>query len=161
MTIQDSSRKTIIRKAHNKENPYAQISRRLLQDKSLSWKATGMLAYLLSLPDNWQINTTDLWRRKKDGRQSTRTILNELIKHGYVKKTIKRDDKGKFLRFEYIVHETKSYPLSSFRKMDTNKDTVPSFSHHDLQYEQAMKQDIEAAGLTYTQSQMASHPNKI
>jgi len=37
---------TLIRKAHNKENPYALISRNTIQDKNLSLKAKG----LFSLP---------------------------------------------------------------------------------------------------------------
>lgn len=118
-----SKKKTIIRKAHNKENPYSQISRTILQDKNLSWKTTGMLAYLLSLPNNWEVNVVDLSQRKTDGKQSTRTVLKELIRLGYAIKNVKRDDKGRFTSYEYIVFETKTYPLSTFRKMDTSKET--------------------------------------
>ena len=48
-------KKTIIRKAKNKDNPYVMMAKSAVQDDKLSWKATGLLSYILSLPDDWQI----------------------------------------------------------------------------------------------------------
>ena len=84
--------KTIIRKAKNKENPYAQIAKTAVQDKQLSWKATGLLAYILSLPDDWQIYAVDLASRKADGISATRAALNELHAAGYIELISTRND---------------------------------------------------------------------
>ena len=97
--------KAIIRRAKNKENPYAQISNAVLRDTRLTWRATGLLSYLLSLPDNWQLNLIDLTARKQDGRASTRSTLKELITLGYVIKTRLRNKAGHFTQYEYLVYE--------------------------------------------------------
>lgn len=120
------NKRTIIRKAKNKDNPYVMIAKTAVQDDGLSWKATGLLSYILSLPDDWQIYLTELTKHKRDGKQSTRSALKELIDRGYIAKCVKRDSKGKFLRFEYTVHEVPNlsiYPKAENGLMDTtNKD---------------------------------------
>jgi hypothetical protein len=98
--------KTIIRREKNRQNPYAQISRKALQNKELSWKEKGLLAYLLSLPDDWQIYVKELPKHCKDGIKATRSALNGLKKHGHVRGMIKRDEKGRSTGYEYVVYET-------------------------------------------------------
>ncbi len=102
--------KTIIRKAKNKENPYSMISKTAVRDDRLSWKATGLLAFILSLPDDWQIYVLDLANRKQDGLAATRSALKELVEVGYMEKKSYRDKKGHFVKHEYILHEA---PLST------------------------------------------------
>ena len=100
-----SANKTIIRKAKNKENPYVMVAKACVQDDRLSWQATGMLSYILSLPDDWQIYVNELCRHKSNGIVATRTILNELIHAGYVTRRQDRDETGRYRRYEYVVHE--------------------------------------------------------
>jgi len=107
--------KTIIRKAKDRENPYAQIARSAAQDDRLSWKATGLLCYILSLPDDWQIRLSDLAKRKQDGIAATKSALKELAAAGYIGKKSYRDEKGRFVKHECIIHEapiTNNCPLS-------------------------------------------------
>src|SRR5258707_13097107 len=40
-------------RASRKNQPYVMISRTTAQDSTLSWAARGVLAYLLSKPDDW------------------------------------------------------------------------------------------------------------
>ena len=49
-------------------------------------KATGLLALLLSFPDDWSIDHRDLARRKTDGFDSVRRCLRELEACGYLKR---------------------------------------------------------------------------
>lgn len=107
------NKKTIIRKAKNSENPYAQIAKSALQDNVLSWKATGLLSYILSLPDDWEVSVADLINRKTDGKASTRSGLGELITKGYVLRESHRNEKGTFIRHDYVVYEE---PVRFFRK---------------------------------------------
>jgi len=140
---------TIIRRAKGKENPYAQISRESLQDKKLTWQETGMLAYLLSLPITWEINLQDLINRKVNGKQSTRTVLNGLIKKGYIQKTIKKNEKGQFVHHEYVVYEKSISPLPNFREMDTRDDTKKDVNFQN-QEDEVVRQEVEKAGYAYT-----------
>lgn len=89
----------------DKTNNYSVISNEFLRDKSLSYKAKGIMAYLLSLPDDWIIHINHLVAESKDGEDSFRSGLKELIKAGYVERyPIK--DKGKFIRWEFEVYES-------------------------------------------------------
>jgi uncharacterized phage protein (TIGR02220 family) len=93
-------------KRSKRQTPFVQIDKRPLQDKSLGWKAKGILAYLLSLPDDWQLYVDELKDHAKDGRDSTSGGLNELIKHGYVTRHKKRSEGGRFKGYGYTVYET-------------------------------------------------------
>jgi hypothetical protein len=67
--------------------PYTTIPNDLLQDKTLSWQARGLLVYLLSLPGDWVINKTYLHRgSEQNGRDATITAFEELVTAGYIKK---------------------------------------------------------------------------
>ena len=98
--------KTIMRVEKNKENPYLMLNKTSLNDKKLSWKAKGLHAYLMSLPDDWKIYIEELMTHAKDARDSTRTAVNELIDAGYIKRTDIKDERGRFCGKEYIVYET-------------------------------------------------------
>lgn len=93
------------------------VAKAAIQDPNLSLKATGLLAMLLSFPDTWQIHVSDLAKRKADGVFAIRAGLRELQQAGYVEKNTFRDDKGRFIRHEFLVHE---YPLCSFPQVDNH-----------------------------------------
>ncbi|MFG6367801.1 MAG: helix-turn-helix domain-containing protein [Lachnospiraceae bacterium] len=77
-----------------------------LKDETMSLKAVGLLSKMLSLPDDWNFSIEGLARICKDGVDSVRSTLNELIKFGYVEKTERiRDEKGKLRGIDYIIHE--------------------------------------------------------
>jgi hypothetical protein len=65
-----------------------------LQDPNMSMKAKGLYAYLMSLPEDWVLHQTELKRHFKDGRDSIRTAINELIQNGYV--VLKIEDLKKY-----------------------------------------------------------------
>lgn len=96
--------KSIIR-ISKKENPYVMIDKTCLQDERLSWKAKGLLCYLLSLPDDWKIYIDELKNHASDGRDGTATALRELITFGYCIRERARDEKGKFIGYVYTVYE--------------------------------------------------------
>lgn len=50
----------------------------VLNDIRLSWRAKGLWAYMMSLPDDWDYSIRGLATRAKDGRDSVMSGLNEL-----------------------------------------------------------------------------------
>ncbi len=94
---------TIIRTPHDDTRPYFSMSRNTAQDRSLTWEARGVLAYLLSKPSDWQIIIADL--KQNCGRDKVRNILDELKMHGYLVITQGHDEKGHFTA-EYKLYET-------------------------------------------------------
>jgi len=98
---------TIIRVAKNRDHPYVMLDRRLAEDPSLSWKAKGLMAYMLSRPDDWQIRVTDLVRRSPDGESAVRSGLRELEQHGYIVRKRRHDAAtGRFTGITLTVHES-------------------------------------------------------
>lgn len=101
-----------------KSRNYASILNKSIEDPRLSWKATGILCYLLSRPDDWQVRISDLCNRKNpvdpktekplrgDGEKAVRSALKELMRYGYIVrgKAIK-NDQGKWDGIEYTVFE--------------------------------------------------------
>lgn len=97
-----------------KENNFVQIDKRILNDRELSWQAKGLHTYLMSLPDNWVVNVSDLKNRSTNGRDSTGAIINELIAAGYVTRQLLQSESGKFEGYDYTIFEEKQavYALS-------------------------------------------------
>lgn len=88
-----------------RENPFVMLDKTGLRDVRLSWKAKGLLAYLISLPDDWKIHERELTKHSKDGRDSTRSAMKELIENGYVVRQQLRGNAGQFGEFETVVYE--------------------------------------------------------
>jgi len=100
-----SNDKTMVRTRKNRENPYVMLDKTGLHDQRLSWKAKGLHAYLMSLPDDWTIYITELTKHTKDGRDSTRAAFKELELAGYVTNEAIRNSKGRIEKWEKIVYE--------------------------------------------------------
>lgn len=84
---------------------YSVISNQCFRNKELSLKAMGLFAYLMTLPETWQVHQSELVRHFKDGRDSIASAMKELEKHGYIIKTKERNDKGQILGTIYTVIE--------------------------------------------------------
>lgn len=82
------------------------ISNSALRDERLSWKARGLLAYLLSMETGWQTSVRRLATVAPDGKSAVETALAELQAAGYLERVQTRaaDDKaGTFSHTEYHV----------------------------------------------------------
>ncbi len=89
-----------------KTKDYTIMSNYHFRDKNISLKAKGLLSTMLSFPDTWNFSLEGLAGVCKDGVDSVRTALKELIKFGYVERTDRiRDEKGKLRGVDYIIHE--------------------------------------------------------
>ncbi|MDD4211628.1 MAG: hypothetical protein PHC46_04515 [Clostridia bacterium] len=83
---------------------YTIVDNFCLQDSNLSYAETGLMAYLLHLPTDWEINQRHIESAKTDGRDKVRNLFKSLIKKGYLVKKDARDECGKFA-VEYDVYE--------------------------------------------------------
>ena len=84
---------------------FAQIDTHCLEDENLSWKAKGMLAYLMSRTDDWATRVQHLKTVSTDGRIATASGLRELIENDYARRRQPRDDKGQLQPVEYWIVE--------------------------------------------------------
>jgi hypothetical protein len=98
----------IIRISKDKNNPYVIVNKEFVNDPLISWKAKGILLYLLSKPDDWKVYESDIICHSTDGRDSVRSAIKELIENGYIIRSRKRDEKGRLNSAEYVVYEIPS-----------------------------------------------------
>jgi hypothetical protein len=95
----------MIRRAARPETHFTIIRNDVLRDNRLSYRARGLLAAILSRPDNWSIRAEQLALEGNEGRAAVRTCLKELREFGYLKTTIRKNDKGHFYT-EQIIFDT-------------------------------------------------------
>ncbi|WP_050807006.1 conserved phage C-terminal domain-containing protein [Acetonema longum] len=101
-----------------RENPYVMMDKTGLKDPNLSFRAKGMLSYLLSKPDDWQPVLEEMVKASKDGYDSVKSGFAELRRCGYMKKIPIHGPDGKFMGWERAVYEVPLPPEE--RKPDRN-----------------------------------------
>ena len=88
-----------------KNENYSVISNGFIRRKDLSWKAKGILTYILTLPDDWKINLNEITTHATDGEKSFRSGWKELETAGYIKRYPVRDGQ-RISHWETIIRES-------------------------------------------------------
>ena len=101
----------MIRRSKRTRN-FTTVDNAVISDTRLSWGASGLLIYLLSMPDNWVANRDHLASLGKGGRDNVATLLRELTTTGYLVREKHRDDKGRISYFTTIYDTPKPNPLT-------------------------------------------------
>lgn len=96
--------KTILH-IERKKREFTQIDNGVLEDPSLSFKSKGLIAYLLSKPDDWVPQIQDLINHSTDGRAAIYSALKELRLAGYAKLQTIRDEKGRICSKIWRIRE--------------------------------------------------------
>lgn len=87
-----------------KTKNYSVISNEFIRRKDLSWKAKGILTYVLTLPDDWVINLKEIMTHATEGEAAFRSGWKELTKAGYVTRRAVRD--GQRIKYwETVIRE--------------------------------------------------------
>ena len=94
-----------IKRAPRPKANFTIIQNSVLRDENLSFRARGVLASILSRPDNWNTTADNLARESKEGRNAILTVLKELEDAGYMKRNKYRNDKGQWI-WESLVFDT-------------------------------------------------------
>jgi hypothetical protein len=78
------------------------VSNSTIEDQRLSYRALGLLTYLLSKPDHWRIEANVLSAGRDEGRDAVRRSLNELEAAGYLTRRRAKDAKGRWMNDSII-----------------------------------------------------------
>lgn len=78
------------------------IRKAALEDERLSWKAKGLLAYLLTKPPGWKVSTGQLSRVGPDGKDATSAAMRELVACGY-SAMVEQKKMGQIVGYDYII----------------------------------------------------------
>jgi hypothetical protein len=109
-----------IKRAPRPKTNFTIITNAVLRDENLSFRARGVLACILSRPDNWKTTAESLARESKEGRSAILTTLKELEVAGYMKRTKYRNEKGQWV-WESFVYDT---PQAATQPESNNPPTV-------------------------------------
>ena len=104
-----------------KSKNYTVMSNYHLRDKNLSYKAKGLLSFMLSLPDDWDYSINGLVAISKEGVKAIRNILQELQRYGYLVIEKKQNEIGQF-EYEYLIYEQPDTQKGDMDLGDVEKD---------------------------------------
>lgn len=79
------------------------IPNEALMDERLTIGARWLLCYLLSRPQDWQVQIVDIQKKAAVGREKAYALVRELIAVGWVRKDESRQPDGKWGGVEYVV----------------------------------------------------------
>ena len=110
-----------------KEKDFVQIPNSILTNPDISLKAKGILALMLSLPDNWEFSENGLIQIfKQDGQASIRTGLKHLEECGYLTRKRTRNSAGQLTNVEWTVYD---YPHLENPNLDNPQlDNQPQYN---------------------------------
>lgn len=142
----------IRRAQHDTENRYFPMRRDTAQDRNLSYEARGVLSYLLSKPDDWEIMVRDL-QQEGCGRDKVYRILKELETHRYLTREQIRVN-GVIQGVEYVLYET---PLPE--KPDTALPDTANTEHTNNRIRQSTEKRVNRS-LTTSAKRTTKKPQK-
>ncbi len=104
---------------------FVTVHKDFIHDSNITFKAKGILLYLLSRPDDWQIYESEIIKHTKDGKDSLKTGIKELEVAGYIERKRIRNDQGQLKEYEYTVYEQPNQSgLSNVGKTYVGKSNV-------------------------------------
>lgn len=109
LTKEQDKREVFRRSKNSRRDNFTLIDNNCLQSPNLSLAAIGLLAYLISLPLDWIVYTTQLSARFNLGRDSVRKIIRELIKNGYMRRYQERSENGRLGRWVTEFSDTPDF----------------------------------------------------
>ncbi|MBM9578951.1 hypothetical protein JWG45_17535 [Leptospira sp. 201903070] len=108
--------------AERTERDYTRVTNVWIRDSRLSWKARGILIFLLHLPPDWAVNSEELQTHASDKKDSTIAGLRELVHFGYAELVRVRDPETGRIKQVWNFFETSRKPFVMAAK-ESNKKT--------------------------------------
>lgn len=146
-----------------KDKNYSTIHNGFLRRKDLSWKAKGIMAYILQLPDDWNVVLSEVVKNATEGQSAFDSGWKELKDAGYVKRQpVKHEKTNKILYWETIVtesvseksHSVENHSVENHRqdnhkllstkelstnKLNTNKGHSPAKAEQNIPYKEIIE----------------------
>lgn len=135
-------------------HPFTVMDNSPINDKGLSFDSLGVLVYLLSKPDNWQVKTKELQKRGGCGQSKMLRILKELEEEGYLARNKKPGKAGRFI-WDIVIYENKyanpifAPTMEPPEKLPTKQEPPKdlSLSHIDTPLKATMSRYLASEGI--------------
>ncbi|WP_327303024.1 hypothetical protein OG730_05000 [Streptomyces sp. NBC_01298] len=100
---------------------YTVLPTATLEDARLSFRARGILAYLLAKPDSWKVAADRISKAGKEGIEAVRTALRELRDAGYYRVVTERLADGTFHRVTEVYDQAQEWAAEEFREAEQRR----------------------------------------
>ncbi|MEC2390249.1 DNA-binding protein [Bacillus thuringiensis serovar shandongiensis] len=141
-----------------KTKNYSVVNNTGLRDERLSWKAKGILAYILTLPDDWVFYREELATHAKDGLDSLRSGMKELKEYGYLQRLPIRNDNNKIVSWETVIHEVPQVePLVGFPPVEEPPVENPPVGNPPVENPELLNTNIPSTNKLNTNIQNTNH----
>ncbi|PJZ51492.1 hypothetical protein [Leptospira adleri] len=107
--------------AERPERDFTIVTNVWIRDSRLSWKARGILIFLLQLPPDWAVNSEELQTHASDKKESTIAGLRELVHFGYAELVRERDPETGRIKQVWNFFETSRKPFVMAAKVSNKK----------------------------------------
>lgn len=87
---------------HHRRSSYTIIPNELYEDRRLNWQSIGLMGYLLSRPDDWDVRLHHLASLGFGGREATRAARRRLADAGWVVETTEHNAKGEIRTVTWV-----------------------------------------------------------
>ena len=115
----------IYRSSKSGKNRYTPIFNDLLQNTELSFRARGLLVYILSLPLDWVPVKSQIMKKNNYKRTKFDAIWNELKEAGYIHSKRVKNDLGQYVGWDHLVLETPTFVNSDIQEnLHSEKNTL-------------------------------------
>jgi hypothetical protein len=103
----------IVRSKKTGKSRYTPISNDILQSKTLTPEQKSILVHLLSLPEDWVVYKTEIWKDMNIGRDRFNKSWTTLVKLGYIISLKMIDSKSNLIKgYNHIVYEEPMFRVS-------------------------------------------------
>jgi len=96
----------IVRSKKNGKSRYTPINNDILQSKTLTPEQKSILVHLLSLPEDWVVYKTEIWKDMNIGRDRFNKSWTRLVELGYIVSVKMIDTTTNLIKgYNHIVYE--------------------------------------------------------
>lgn len=121
------------------------LNNELIENKNLDWDALGLLVFLLSKMDNWQVRPKILAQQRKAGEHTIRRLLKNLRDAGYV--VLQRHQSGEVDWLVYDVPQViEKQPDNDFPKL--GKSPISKFTNSE-NHDTIVNKDLKQTNLEF------------
>jgi hypothetical protein len=89
-----------------KNKNYTVVYNEIFKNPNISARAKGIYAYIMTLPPDWNLILTHLYKQFSEGRDAIKKALAELESYGYIIKERVQNKEGKFTGWNITVLES-------------------------------------------------------
>ena len=116
----------IVRSKKNGKSRYTPINNDILQSKTLTPEQKSILVHLLSLPEDWVVYKTEIWKDMNIGRDKFNKSWVGLVKLGYIISVKIIDTTSNLIKgYNHIVYEEPVLDLLNVGLTENQADRKP------------------------------------